>query len=214
MKLSSIALLIAISLSSICYAQDKPQPNRWRGLVLNQSTPADAIRAFGTPNSDKTDRIRIFNVPSKWITKKQGDKIFRKLKWEKLEAMDSAELSFLDDKLVLIYLDPKEEPAAVALGNIYGIEFAPLVSGFDEAMSPANYERNQGRVYPKRYPPAYSLIGVAEHSFVGASVNNGIGSAFKDIGGVNDTKGMPGKVNRIEIVSRTLENRDGADALK
>ena len=196
-------------------AQAGPMPDRWRGLILDQSTPADATRILGTPKSDKQDSIRVFNVPKQWLTKRTGESVFQVMKWDKLEAMDSAELAFLNGRLVLVRLDPKEQPAAAALGNIYGIQVSPIISGIDEAVSPYNYERNQGRVYPKIYPSVYKLVGVAERSIVaGLATNVGFGSALRQTAGVSDGPAFPGKIKQIELVSRALENRDGSDALK
>jgi hypothetical protein len=129
--------------------------------------------------------------------------------------MDSAELSFLDGKLVMIELDLEKEIEAAALARIYGINFSPKVTGFAEALFPKDYERNAGRVYPKTYPSIYQAVAVSPGVFIGAFIaNNSVGSLLRQSAGVRDTGEMPGKVVRLQIVSRRLENFDGADALK
>lgn len=45
--------------------------------------------------------------------------------------------------------------------------------------------------------------------------NSSFGSVFKKSMGVGDAKGdMPGEVSFFQLISPSLENRDGADALK
>jgi hypothetical protein len=51
------ALMLSLSIA-VC-AQDKPQPDRWRGLVLNEATSADAIKLLGKPDEEKTNRTAV-----------------------------------------------------------------------------------------------------------------------------------------------------------
>jgi hypothetical protein len=43
-------------------AQDGPKPDRWRGLVIDESTPDDAIKVLGKPSKDEVGRIRVFDL--------------------------------------------------------------------------------------------------------------------------------------------------------
>lgn len=210
--------MLVLLLSLLFWPQSNSQTDvhadRWRGLIVNEATPDEAIKALGSPKKDSVERLRIFDIDSKWITQKQKEKIYRKLEF-KPDGMKSAALFFEDGKLVMIDLAPEKEPPAAAISNIYGLQFVPRISGFDQAAYPRDYERHEGRVYPKNYPTVYSLVGVHEKVFVGAMVGNvGFGAALRDVAGVPDGQSFPGKVVRIQIISRKLENRDGADALK
>ena len=107
-KVAPAVLLISLCMGSVCaQEQDRPMPDRWRGLILDQSTPEDAIRILGNPKSDKPSELPVQRI-NNWITKKRKQKVFRKLKFDKPEGVDSAELYFLDGKLVMIQIDPKE----------------------------------------------------------------------------------------------------------
>jgi hypothetical protein len=215
LNMKTLLIIALLTLPLFAQNEDGPKPDRWRGLVIDESTPDDAIKGLGTPKEDKVDRIRIFDVDSKWISKKQSERIFRKLKFEKPEGFDTAELSFLDNKLVFIDLDFAKEIEAASLSRIYGIQFAPQISGLQEGMFPKDYERNEGRVYPKSYPAVYKLVGVTEKVFIGSLVSNsGLGAIMRAGVGARDTGDFPGKSARLQIVSRRLENRDGADVLK
>lgn len=193
---------------------DSPQPNRWRGLIIDEATPDDAIKLLGEPKKDKTDSLKIFGIQD-WLTKDIKQKKYRILGYEKPEGLDYVLLGFLDDKLVFIKLDPKKLPTN-ALTRAYGIEFAPNFKGINVAFNPKNYERNQGKVYPENYPAIYDMIAVSEKTFLCAAVDNGgFGSILKEAMGVPDsTISFPGKVMYLQIVSRKLENLDGVDQLR
>lgn len=216
-KLISPLVVIFFCVSSVVsQEQGGAKPDRWRGLVLGESTPEDAIRILGQPAKDSMNRI--FAQPiDNWLTKKHKDKVFRTLEYKKPEGIDKAWLYFLDGKLVAIMLDVKKGISPDALGNIYGVEFQPVVGAVDLAMFPKNYERNQGRVYPKTYPTVYHMVAVSERSFVTAMVGNvpSFGGALARSMGVPDKPGsFPGRVDFVTLISRTLENRDGANVLK
>jgi hypothetical protein len=193
---------------------DRPQPDRWRGLVIDQSTPEDAMSILGKPESDKIESMRVYRI-DKWTSAVRHKKVFRKLKFKKPQGVDSASLYFMDNKLVMIELDTSNL-FPNSLPHIYGIEFTPMVESIDVAMNPQDFERNQGKIYPKSFPTVYSMVAVSKRSFVSAMVgNSSFGSVFRRSMGVGDAAGdYPGKVILLQIISRALENRDGADALK
>lgn len=205
-----IALVALFSVFSI-----GAEPDKWRGMVLDVSTPSDAIKKFGEPKSNKQDRIRVWQI-NKWISKIQKEKEFRILEYKDIEGFDKARLAFLDSKLVLIDLDFKEKIDPNALQNAYGVDFQPMVSGIDQAMNPDHFEHSQGRVYPKIYPSVYYVVGVSDVSFLCAMVGNASwGSTMRGMFDVPDANGFPGKVELIQIISRkALENRDGVEQLE
>ena len=92
-----------------------------------------------------------------------------------------------------------------------------IIGSLDIVRSPRDYERNQGKVYPKTYPTVYHMVAVSEHSFVTAMVGNvpSFLGALARSSGIPDKLGsFSGKVDFIALFSRTLENREGADVLK
>lgn len=196
---------------------ERPQPDRWRGLILDHAGPKDAVAMFGEAESDKPDRLFIYQV-NKWFQPGLNKKNLRKQSFRKVDGFDRVDLYYKDDRLVVIQIDfAKQPPPPTALQNIYGLEFVPYVSGLDEGWFPNDYERHKGRVYPKIYPDVYGLVAVAPRSVVSALVSNlGLGSMLKQSMGVRDIAGggFPGKIHMIQLISRTLENRSGEDLLK
>lgn len=206
---SLILLLILLSPVFAQKADDKPKPDRWRGLAIDVATPEDAIAKLGKPESDKIDSVRVYEI-NKWYTSDLGKKIYRKLAFKDVAGVSKAELSFRDNKLIVIELHFDKKFPPNSLENSYGIEFKPHFGGL-EGSARSRYNNSRAIVFPA----SYFMIGKSETSVVCALVNNGVGSAFKTMGGVTDGEGnFPGKVTMLQIVSESLRNKDGADVLK
>lgn len=212
--LSLILILCATAAQS---TSDQPQPDRWRGLILNETTPDQAIAILGKPKSDKPDRLFIHEI-DKWFEPGLNKKNLRKQSFRDVAGFDRVDLYYRDDKLVVMQLDPEKNPIKpTALQNIYGIEFRPFVGGFRESHNSWDFERHAGQVYPKTFPESYTLVGVSPGSIVAAAISNtSVGSILRQLNHVRDTAGggFPGKVHHIQLISRKLENRAGADLLK
>lgn len=196
-----VLLLFLLPITLTAQEPDRPQPDRWRGLILDESTYNDAVRVLGQPSSDKQ--------------KTKDGKTARYIEFKKPEGFDRVGLQFINGKLaVIMLLKPKTGIAAKDLSTIYGLEFDVKVSGISQAFEPGNYERNQGKVYPKTFPAVYELIAATERTTLQATISNGsFGSIMKGSMGVPDTE-LPGKVMAITMQSRLLVNVKGADALK
>lgn len=199
--------------------QAGPMPDRWRGLVIDRSTPADAVKRLGHPKKDRVGGLRTYPLNER-LTVDHNTEGLRKLRYENVEGVGDAELIFKDERLVIIELRLDKSVKAGSLARIYDADFDAKFSGMDQAFSPRNYERHKGKVYPKEYPTVYYLVAVTEKTYISAMVENGpsLGSMLagsrRDQIGEGDDAGYPGKTKIIQIISRTLENRTGAGALK
>lgn len=208
-----LVLALAACATAVAQEQDKPMPDRWRGLIIDKSTPEDAFKILGQPASDKTDNFRPYPFDKRISTK---GKTFRHLKFKEVKGLDSALLVFTNNKLVGISLDLKEHIAASAIPNNYGIEFEPKIGSLSASSNPQDYERHEGKLYPKNYPAGYYLVAETSEVWIGAAINNGsLGSAL--LGSSRGSTGagaFPGKAMSVIIVSRSLANSEGADVLK
>lgn len=211
MKSRTCALALFLLTTLTASAQ---QPDRWRGLVLDQSTTNDAIKAFGQPKADRLSPLSAVPVEA-WVSNKRKEKVFRTLEYKNpAQGVERAWLAFLDDKLVSVMLDMKEGTVSPnALSNVYGVEFRPVFDSLTLALNPRDFQRDQGKVYAKSYPVTYYLTGVSEQSFITAMIVNGVGVG-KMLGLPDRQDSFPGKVAFVQLISRTMENRDGAEALK
>jgi hypothetical protein len=211
-------LILLCSFAIAAQEQDKPLPDRWHGLIIDQSTPDDAIKLLGQPKKDRDGGLRTYPLNQR-LTLDHNSKGFRKLYYEKLPGVEHAEIVFKDNKLVALEIHPEKSIPAGNVPNLYGLEFTPKIGKGDQLLSPKDYESNRGNVYPKNYPVAYNLVAQTEKTFISAFVSNvGMGSILlgsrRGKTGADDLGGFPGKVEFIQIISRTLENRTGADVLK
>jgi hypothetical protein len=200
------ALLLMLLFSISAAAQS---PDRWKGLIIDESTAENAIAVLGKPDVDKIDSFRIWKIED-WFTKSIREKKWRRLEYKNVEGFDKVILAF-DTKLLFIELNPKKLDPDV-LENAYGIPFTATTDKFIRAMEPWNYGRETGRI--QSYPMFYYLYAKAPKTYLLADVsNNSLGSLLGPKS-VNDDIGYPGKVFRLQIISRTRENRDGVEILK
>jgi hypothetical protein len=214
----ALSLVIFLAVSAYPQEQDKPLPDRWHGLIIDQSTPDDAIKLLGPPKKDRDGGLRTYPLNER-LTLDHNSKGFRKLYYEKLPGVEHVEIVFKDNKLVAIEIHPEQSIPAGNVPNLYGLEFTPKIGKGDQLFNPKDYESNRGNTYPKNYPVAYNLVAQTEKTFISAFVSNSsVGSILlgsrRGKTGENDLGGFPGKVEFIQIISRTLENRAGADVLK
>lgn len=60
LRIAPAVLLIFLCVGFVCaQEQDRPMPDRWRGLILDQSTHEDVIRVLGKPKSDKPSELSV-----------------------------------------------------------------------------------------------------------------------------------------------------------
>lgn len=212
---TTFAAVLVFSCALIGVAQDqgKPLPDRWHGFIIDQSTTDDVIKTLGAPVSDKNGSLKSYPLDKRISTR---GKVFRHLEYKNVAGMDSADLVFVNDKLVSINLALKNKIPAGGVPNIYGLEFEPKISGLDQKSNPDLYERHQGKLYPKKYPLTYHLIAVTDKTFISAFVDNGGVQSilFGTSRGSTGNGAFPGNAKTIQIISRSLENREGADVLK
>jgi hypothetical protein len=190
MNRSLTILFCLLLLSAKTIAQSVASPNGFQGLALNETTLDDVKKALGNPDTDKTDNLDVSKL-GKWLNPKHKEKIFRKLSYKSQE-FSKIELSFLDDKLVMIDLTFKKGYDAEKISNLFAIRFA-LLGG------PATLPDNPGQ-YPvpfiaTAFPPYYSLVAISEKTFLFVNcISGGEGSS-------------PGRVERTRQISRALQKK-------
>ena len=217
MKLIFSTLLI-FTFAFVLFGQDdNPKPNKWRGMIIDESTADDVLKTFGAPEKD--EQSKLYFIQPKWISKQAKDNKYRKLEFKKVENFNKVQFYF-DSKNILkiIDLDPdkKNNIPPENLTKAYGLEFAPIFAALDEAFNPQDFKREQGKAYARSYPTYYRLGGADERVFVLAGIDNSSFGAIlgKSMGVPNQANSLPGKVTTIQLISRSLENKDGINTLK
>jgi hypothetical protein len=215
--ITAVAVLCSVSQ----FAQGTgPRPDGWDGVVLNVSSPDDAIRLFGVPARDKDKVALELPRPLSWLSDKYKEKVFRTLTYKKLRDYKQVQLSFLDGKLVSIILEAPDAELEQNwidpddLESLFGVSFKPhkrkrnsklpAPSEF-EAKAPTELQKNE-------YAYWYDMIAVSENSFIVAIADNyQYRSGLFDSPDVKRRKKInavgtkyPGYVSEIEIISRSL----------
>ncbi len=204
-------ILCLVLFSFSAFGQDA-KPDQWRGLEIDKSSPVDAVAKLGKPKSEKVDRLRVYGI-DRVLSSRIKEKKFKVLEFEKKDDVTPI-LVFENEKLVYIYLKiGGKQVSPNALKSIYGIGFEPHFDRLDMAFWPEKFQQDQGKTFARSYPVWYTLIGSAENSMVVAGVDNSSIASVLGTASVNNGT-FPGWVRQVQIVSRTLENKDGANVLK
>jgi hypothetical protein len=219
-------ILFVCAPSMFAQEQAKPQPDGWRGLVIDVSTPEDAMRILGQPASDKDKQKLQITMLDKWLTgKKHNLKIFRQLYFKKPQGLVDTQLSFLGGKLVMIEIAPKEENDDYVdpddLAEMFAVKFLPRNWYFRAKLPPLVEFQQTATENLKQYAEIYDLLAISERSFIIARIDNMTSRPMGiftrgDVAGARkrnrekkerDAGGsFPGQVSFINIVSRQLEN--------
>lgn len=211
---TKMRLLIPLFILMFAFPAISQQPDRWRGLIIDESTAEKAIAVLGSPGSDKTGP-RLYINNSKWLANNTAKRL-RVLHYENVEGFNDVKLGFDQNfKLVLIHLEPKKITAQAFLSSYPDLDFRYG----SEVQSPADFNRprvNSDRPY--KLDVVYLLVSATDKVFVFGQVGNATGSVMSDLFGGGRTRqagrSVPGDVGVIQLVSRTLENRDGSELLR
>jgi len=171
-------------------------PDRWHGLVIDESTPERMIEILGTPKSDKpNDHWHL--MKNQWFVKDIGKKL-RTLDYKNVEGFKNVRLKFDNNlKLVSIHLEPKQMTANVFIATYSNIEFRDD----SEVRTLADLKRPRNprpRPDPSYWGTTFELIAATEKTII---IAGGYG-------------GSSGRITIIEFISRTLEDRVGSELLK
>src|SRR5438034_3001085 len=106
MKTILVVPTILLCLTTSVLAQSNNKADSFHGLVLNQTTSEGATRIVGQSSCDKVDRIDI-SILNKWLDPKIKENIFRQLAFKNVGDFSRIQLSFLENRLVMIELEFK-----------------------------------------------------------------------------------------------------------
>jgi hypothetical protein len=168
---SAFVFLLLLTVTAFAQVHGNPLPDRCHAMVLDQTTPSEAIARFGGPEIAATLRLGTDPILH-WITKRQHEMVFRSLVFKKpAPTVKRVWLSFLNGKRVLITLKSAGETlSANALPAVSGADFQPLRDSRGEVRSSHDFERRASGASPKSLPPVYHLAAVMKQRFVIALV--------------------------------------------
>lgn len=192
-------IVLACVICLACAAAGQPSgqtqfssnPDGFKGFLLNETTVDKTIKALGQPDADKVDKLDVSKI-GKWLDAKHNEKVFRQLTYRKSPDFLKVELSYLEEKLVMIDLEFKKEFKPEKLQNLFGVGFALLGGPATLPDKPGQYPI---AFFATTYPSNYSMVGISDKTFIFVNcASGGEGSS-------------PGRVERTRQVSRVLEKR-------
>jgi hypothetical protein len=219
MRVAVSLLFLILACAHVVYSTEDVRPDGWAGMVLETSTPEDAVRLFG-PAAKEKDKVALdLPRPLSWLSDKWKQKTFRTLTYKKLREYEEVRFSFLDGKLVLIamvapdaelkdtWIDPDD------LESLFHVSFKPHERTTKKLVPPAEFLASAPDELKKDgYDYWYDLIAISDKSFIVAVADN-----YKYISGLFEKPEAkrrkkinahgakyPGYVSDIEIISRTL----------
>jgi hypothetical protein len=207
MKLIISLLVLLFVVAPVILAAEDVRPDGWAGMVLNVSSPEDAVRLFGPPRKDK-DKIAL-DLPRtlSWLSDKWKQKIFRTITYKKLREYAEVRFSFLDGKLDDNWIDPDD------LEKLFGVPFKPQQRTTKKLVPLAEFLASAPDELKKgEYDYWYDMIAISDKSVIVAISDN-----YIYISGLFESRDAkrrkkinargaryPGFVSDIEIISRTL----------
>ncbi len=187
-------------------------PDSWHGLTLDRATSEDAVSVLGRPSKIKENQ-KLRTPVGAWLDKSAR---YTTLELKKVSGIKRAKLYFQENTLKVVEIGLREKINPDSLSQAYGLDFTPRVPKMNLAFSPENYERQAGKIYPKQYPRQYHLIAVSERAYVVAEVWRGqwamLGAELA--GQLGDSTSFPGKVHTIQLISTSLRDARGLEALR
>jgi len=118
----------------------------------------------------------------------------RQLSFKNVGDFSQIQLSFLENKLMMIELTFKKNVAPERVNSLFAAEFAVVgaqAGPFDLPNEPGKYPV---RFVPTLYPFSYNMIAISDKAFVWVDCSTGDARA-------------PGRIDRTRQISRVLERK-------
>ena len=131
---------------------------------------------------------------SKWLDPKHKEKIFRQLSFKNVGDFSLIQLSFLENKLMMIELEFKKTILPERLDGIFGVEFAVIGAQSGPSDLPNQPGKYPVRFIPTYYPFDYNLVGISDKTFIWVDYRTG------DVS-------RPGRVVKTRQISRVLQRK-------
>jgi hypothetical protein len=214
---------LGIVLFTISASVFAAQPNQWHELVLDQSSPDQAIQILGQPTQNNSGAFlvvikkhpspalytayRIANSPTAKTLP------VRLMLFEGVEGFKSAGLILREEKLAMICLGPDKSNKikAADIPKEYGVPFRPIFSQRDFDAMWTMWDQSDQEVRPRQYPASYDLVGSSSDGLAAIVVSVHIEPSFGKelLRGLNESvthtpsadENNPGTVGSLTLLS-------------
>ena len=183
-------------------------------MVLNETSVDKAMEILNKPSKDEPSKALKTITGTQWFEIKEIK--FRKLTYKNISGFSEVSLYFSNDVLAIIELELKDKLPASSLIDAYENKFFPLV-GNHQGMTPSEL-RDDSRpiIYPEDgFPLQYYLASANDEAIGLAYAVIGFKQRAKYFGSDRiPAKNMPGNIQKIQLISKKLENKKQIDLLK
>lgn len=207
-NMKKLSILFILLLAGISYGQ---QHDRWNGLVIDETTPEQAIAKLGKPKADtKGEYANLWFERS--LTNDIRKPIYRILEFGEVGVSTHIMLTFSAGKLVAITAYPKDAPASELvskLGTGWRLPVKDAATDFEEWDQPRSSEPRTLVTDNTKGPwtMGYGMIAKTPKVFSLVSVIPGVQDMSRT--SVSESGPFWGNVMNLEIVSRSLERKPG-----
>lgn len=185
------------------------QPDRWNGLVIDETTPEQAISLLGKPVSDgKSGFANLWF--QRLLTNETNKENYRVLQFGKELVSTTMMLTFSAGKLVAIDAFPKDAAANGFIGKLgtnWRLPVKDPATDFEDWDQPRTAAVQKAPASSKDEMPGYNLLAKTPKVFAMVGVLPTVNDMTKT--GVTETGPYWGNVWSLSIVSRTLERKSG-----
>ncbi|MGB2752335.1 MAG: hypothetical protein WBC19_09785 [Pyrinomonadaceae bacterium] len=189
------ALLLA------CISISGQAPESWHELILDETTPEQAIAIYGGPRIYRDSSLHVYDIQP-LLSTETAKRNFETGEWENAKGHKSIMLTFSsDDKLRMIFATPDNE-GTKTLENLCGGNWKPagqdLVKDFRAEMS-SNPQTVPTVPITKKW---YQIYAMTPRTFCVADILNEIPNSVLPIMPI-----YPGRVGIVTMVSRAVESK-------
>ncbi len=203
--------IIFTLLCGFALAQENNSNNsKDKAFLFDQTSPEQAIKILGKPQSDKTEKLDILYI-NDWVGKDYKKEDCRVLFFKQFEDLGKVKLTFFEEKLIAIHFIVEKDIHAAQLSSIYKTQFIPIFNKFAMKSNVNEFEKVTKDVLVVDFPRNYYLIGTSKSSVLTARIFN----SYAVDGNVRrepkwspqnkmKTNPITGKVTDIQILSRKI----------
>jgi hypothetical protein len=191
------AFLIAFSVTAGQTAE------RWDELVLDETTPLQAIEIFGKTRLDRPSSLHVYDIQA-LLSADTAKLNFQALEWENVKGYKDVMLTFSsDDKLRMVFATP-ESQGTKSLENLCGGNWKPASRNLLKDFRSEIAAPSKSVLSAPITKSGYQVFALSPRAFCVADIINEPKPSETLLPAMT---GFPGKVGIITMVSRAVESK-------
>ena len=206
--MKKISILLVLLFAGTSFGQ---QADRWKGLVIDETTPEQAIALLGKPASDEKSEVYVLWF-QRLLTNDTNQTTFRRMGFGSEKDFPDLTLTFSSGRLVVIEANLKDTPASSLTSTFatkWRLPIKDPATEFEDWDQPRPTENPRVGTDPEKGEMGYTLLAKTSKVFTLVGVLPSVDDMTKTE--VSEAGPYWGNVLSITIVSRTLEKKPGEE---